>query len=277
MTALALAPVDAGRSPLSLPRRPRLTLDGPPVWRRPGELQLGWEPPLVVLRGVPKAMADAVALLDGCHSRHDVALAVGAPWARWLLEELDRHGVLAEGPAARFKIRVGLSGTGRLALAIAERLAAHGFKLDGRRADVVVVAPDRGEPDRVEVAALRDGGVPHLIARAGYGRAELGPFVLPGATGCLTCADLARRDHDPAWPFIAFQLALMTPPAEPMLTDWLATGVLEQLDAWSRGRVPETAAASKRLDRSEGAVAWSAFPIHPSCPCAAATLHHRPA
>jgi len=258
----------SGESGTPLPLRPRLLVSGPAVWRQPGQLQIGLGSPCLLLRDVPEAVASAVPLLDGLHSVHEIAALVGPSWAGWLLAALDGLDVLTDGPPPRDQRRVGVAGEGPLAEAVAERLAAHGFPLDATSPDVVVVAPATVEADRVEAARLCRQGIPHLVARYGHGQATLGPFVLPGATSCLHCLDLGRREADPAWPLIVFQLARIQPPDDELLIDWLTAGVSAQLAAWSTGRLPETASATHCFDRWEGASSWIAWPVQPSCGCA---------
>ena len=53
---------------------------------------------------------------------------------------------------------------------------------------------------------LRAEGVPHLPVRVRDGTGLVGPLVIPGVTSCLECADLHRKDRDPAWPALAAQL-----------------------------------------------------------------------
>src|SRR3712207_7110553 len=55
-------------------------------------------------------------------------------------------------------------------------------------------------------ADLQRRGVPHLVATVRGETGVVGPLVVPGATGCLRCADLHRRDRDPRWPALAAQL-----------------------------------------------------------------------
>ncbi|MDR1808287.1 MAG: hypothetical protein LBR33_10320 [Propionibacteriaceae bacterium] len=269
-TSPRTSPHSALPAQLSLPHRPRLLLDGPAVWRRPGVLQIGLGSPHVVLQGVPSELAAAIPLLDGRHSQFEVACAVGPRWAHWLLRSLDQFDVLGDGPLTAGRLRVGVVGAGPLADAIAARLAAHGHQLAGGRAgqaDVVVVAPATIEPDRVAVNALVKARTPHLVATCGHGRAGLGPFVIPGATSCLMCADLARSQADPAWPLIAFQLSQLFPPADPLLIDWVAAGVSAQVAAWQAGRLPETASTTVTFDRLDAASAWTPWPAHPGCGC----------
>ncbi|MDR1264190.1 MAG: TOMM precursor leader peptide-binding protein [Propionibacteriaceae bacterium] len=255
-----------------LPRRPRLLIRGPAVWRRPGQLQLGLGSSRLLLSGVPANLPRAIAWLDGRHSRPQLAGVIGFGWTDWLLRALDDHDLLAEGPATTAGLRVAVWGRGALAEAVRERLAAHGHHGDSRDPELVVVAPQTAEPDRAMVAELVRSGRPHLFARQGFGQAVLGPFVLPGATSCLTCADLERRRLDPAWPLLAFQLTRLEPPEDPLLIDWLAAQTAAQAAVWQSGRLPETTATTVVLDRDEAASAWTPWPRHPLCPCRAQPL-----
>jgi hypothetical protein len=56
---------------------------------------------------------------------------------------------------------------------------------------------------------------PHLICGVWGDSAVIGPLVLPGRSSCLRCADLHRRDRDPAWPALAAQLSAASPAAIP--------------------------------------------------------------
>ncbi|WP_314149719.1 TOMM precursor leader peptide-binding protein, partial [uncultured Leifsonia sp.] len=56
--------------------------------------------------------------------------------------------------------------------------------------------------------------VPHLPVVFGDLAVGVGPFVTPGSGPCLRCADLHRRDRDPAWPAIAAQLHVRPAPGE---------------------------------------------------------------
>ncbi|WP_338183379.1 hypothetical protein [Jatrophihabitans sp.] len=75
----------------------------------------------------------------------------------------------------------------------------------GRVPDLVVLAID--DPvDSDRRAALHAREVAHLRVRLAPGVGVVGPLVVPGLTSCLGCADLHRRDRDPAWPALALQL-----------------------------------------------------------------------
>lgn len=70
------------------------------------------------------------------------------------------------------------------------------------RPDLAVVAPG-GQTPAALLAELAEQGVPHLTVEVREDRALLGPLVVPGATACTHCLDLARTDRDPHWPWVA--------------------------------------------------------------------------
>jgi bacteriocin biosynthesis cyclodehydratase domain-containing protein len=251
------------------PRLPRLLSRGPILWRRVGQLQLGWGESALVLDQVPPELAAAVALLDGRHSLADLTRSVGPDWAAWLIDSLLEQEALGDGPPCPSRpVRVGVWGRGDLARAVSAALG-DAVVPAGQPADLVVWADARLEPDRVAVADLTARRLPHLIARAGCGKASLGPFVLPGTTSCLNCLDHGRRRIDPAWPLLAFQLAQLTarPPAHQVA--WLSGLVAAEVARWRDGRLPETCASLVELDSDSGRTRWTPWPPHPDCPCRA--------
>ena len=75
----------------------------------------------------------------------------------------------------------------------------------GQSAPALVVLAPVGALTARHAAALL--GRAHLAVSIREGRGVVGPLVLPGASSCLHCHDLHRRDRDPIWPRIAAQLA----------------------------------------------------------------------
>ncbi|MFC1407186.1 MULTISPECIES: ThiF family adenylyltransferase [Streptacidiphilus] len=80
---------------------------------------------------------------------------------------------------------------------------------DDRAPDLVVVAP-RGDSagllaDPEVGRELLTSGIPHLYAGVLETLGTVGPFVLPGSTGCGRCLSLHRADEDPAWPRLLAQ------------------------------------------------------------------------
>jgi hypothetical protein len=77
----------------------------------------------------------------------------------------------------------------------------------GERPDLVVLAIDEPiDGDRRDALHARECA--HLAVRLGVDHGVVGPLVNPGLTSCLRCADLHRRDRDPAWTALAVQLTV---------------------------------------------------------------------
>ena len=127
--------------------------------------------------------------------------------------------------------------------------------------------------------------VPHIPLSVRGAQASVGPFVLPGLTGCLHCRDLHRRDHDPAWPRIAVQLQHRrpaTPPIDSALACTAAGFTALQVLAWIDGVDPEqrpgwppgwpaaappTIGARVVISLPGGVITREETPPHPLCGC----------
>jgi hypothetical protein len=100
----------------------------------------------------------------------------------------------------------------------------------------------------------------------------VGPFVVPGRTSCLRCADLHRCDADPDWPLLAAQLTANEPPPSGATTTCLLTAVtaalqvLAYLDAVA---APVTLNATLQLQPPDPVPVLRRWPPHPSCRCGA--------
>ena len=244
----------------------------------------------------------------------DVVEAMGEPRAtRRLLEALTAAGVVvdaepvrtapapaevahqlarAEHPATaaaraddRARARVEVDGAGSLAGTVAELLTASGVgsvlttpdpapgRQGSARPDAVVLVGGAAPGARAD--RLVTAGVPHLPVAVIDGTAVLGPFVLPGRTGCLRCVDAARTARDPSWPALAAQLSPAPPdppgmpaPHSPVLESALgAWCVREVLAHLSHGQVL-TYGASLRFDDDLVEQVRHTWPLHPRCGCA---------
>ncbi|MFI7680847.1 ThiF family adenylyltransferase [Actinophytocola sp. NPDC049390] len=143
-----------------------------------------------------------------------------------------------------------------------------------RAPDLVVLADSLvPRPDLVDM--VMRAAIPHLFVRVRDTIGIVGPFVVPGLTSCLRCADLQRCDRDACWPQLAVQLAGQT-----QLTDltgtqataaFAAAQVLEAA-AWLRGAAdrPATCETSVALEPRTAAVRRRHWSAHPQCPCGAA-------
>jgi hypothetical protein len=267
-------------SPTSLPfscsyERPRLASAHPVLRRSPTALQItvaaataSTGEHVLVVEPAPPVVEAAIGLLDGHHTTRQVAEVAGPEWTAWLLASLERAGVLREGPATVApRLTVCVEGDGPLAEAVRGCLAGQGCVVSRRRPDVVIVAPGTLEPDRVLLESLTTAGLPHLVVTAGADRAQVGPFVLPGHTSCLRCADLTRRETDPAWPLLAFQQALIPANPSALLVSWAAATATGQIEAFRHRLLPETASSQVAFTLPDATMAWTAFPFQAECPC----------
>lgn len=132
--------------------------------------------------------------------------------------------------------------------------------------ELTIVADERAEPDRALARVLTDQRLPHLFCRPRVRGAILGPFVEPGRTSCLHCADLvlARDRH---WPETLAQLCQVSLPVGRTLRYWLVGQTLATVRAWSAGTPPQTLGATVEIDR-RWATAVRQWPRHPDCACA---------
>jgi bacteriocin biosynthesis cyclodehydratase domain-containing protein len=137
------------------------------------------------------------------------------------------------------------------------------------RDDVAVHAPD---PAAAE--PLMASGTPHLYAGVVEGTGVVGPFVLPGETGCAGCLHEDRVDRDQAWPRLISQWRSgrqrQVRPCDLTLATTVAGLAAAHALAFLDGRDPSSAGA--RWEVSVPALHWQARPVraHPACSCGAA-------
>jgi bacteriocin biosynthesis cyclodehydratase domain-containing protein len=133
--------------------------------------------------------------------------------------------------------------------------------------DVVVLA-DRPDPDPGPGLIRR--GTPHLYVRADAGRAEVGPFVLPGRSACARCLDLARTERDRTWP----QIAASRWRAEAaiggeLVVSHLAAGLAcRDLLRHLGGARPATRDGTLSVSATEWQIRRRSWGRHPGCGCA---------
>ena len=143
----------------------------------------------------------------------------------------------------------------------------------GARADLVVLARPWAGSDPL-VAGVHRSGVPHLVATVRGRVGVVGPLVVPGATSCLRCADLHRRDADPRWPRLASQLTASEPPPSGATVTCLLTAataalqVLAFVDGTAR---PAALEATIELHPPDLVPRLRRWPAHPECGCGAAS------
>ena len=140
--------------------------------------------------------------------------------------------------------------------------------LADRDADLVVLARPWAASDPLAAGAP----VPHLIATVRGETGIVGPLVVPGATSCLRCADLHRRDADPRWPRLAAQLTATEPPPSGATTTCLftaATAALQVLAYVDGAASPVTLGATVELRPPDLRPRVRRWPPHPACGCGA--------
>ena len=147
------------------------------------------------------------------------------------------------------------------------RRPRHFAQPEGGAVALTVVVADGPEPDRLVPDVLREQGAPHLLVRCAGDEAVVGPLVVPGATSCVRCADLGRRDADPRWPWLLEQLTRLRGAPAPTRLAWAAGAAAVQALAFVGGGRAETLDHTLELGGVEHALRLRAWPAHPECPC----------
>jgi hypothetical protein len=179
----------------------------PVVWRDPFTLQLGGDPPLLVLERIsPREERMLTALRAGIprsalHAVGPSSVAAADEFLARLRPFLLREAPpeLAFAVRARGRHQELIGATAR-SLGL---IARHDAPPARRRAGIVVgmhAIPRSDYRDWLR----RD--LPHVGVVFGDERVLVSAVTVPGRTACLRCADLWRRDADPEWPALATQL-----------------------------------------------------------------------
>ncbi len=239
----------------------------PIVWRAPDALQIGAEPPRVLIEPVTDRDQRMLA-----------AVRSGVP-----AEALATVGRCSDAAARVFidRIRPALQGreAGSISAHVRVRSAARSEIVATIRSLGLVGAPPGGRPGigiviadhAVPLPAYRDWvreAVPHFAVVFAVDAVTVGPIVLPGATGCLRCADLRRRDADPAWPAIASQLIDLpaASAADPIVRTEALCAAARLAGAVSRGALGAERLPGRRFRRGGGRDELRIEP-HPECGC----------
>lgn len=257
----------------------RLAPSHPPLWRTDSSMQLGpdgsvrvddvapWQEQLLdaLTEGIPDAMLLPLARTLGANE---------ADAARFVATIA---GALAPAPATALPAQAEIPAD--ISFAEADALA-HGLRAGGLDAvsmtrwrhdapdpalPMILVADRLVEPRRA--GALLAADITHLPIELAGDRAVVGPLVVPGVTGCLTCLHAHRTDADESWPLVAAQLI----GRERVRTDAglvLEAAVLAArlLRAASTGPVSATA-LSVTLSCADVRRVWHAHRPHADCLC----------
>jgi hypothetical protein len=120
--------------------------------------------------------------------------------------------------------------------------------------------------------------VRHLVATVRGETGVVGPLVVPGATSCLRCAELHRRDADPRWPALAAQLTSGEAPPGGATVTCLATAVtaaVQVLTVLDGAGAPASLGTTVELRPPDLLPRTRRWPAHPDCGCVPRGAHDR--
>jgi bacteriocin biosynthesis cyclodehydratase domain-containing protein len=141
----------------------------------------------------------------------------------------------------------------------------------GERPDLTVLAVDAPVSDERR-DALHAADAPYLAVTLGIDHGVVGPLVLPGLTGCLQCADLHRRDRDPAWSALAVQLTVGRrhgPVSDVAMATVIAGVAAQQALTFLDGGEPACIDGTIELRLPDWRLRRRSWPAHPECGCSA--------
>lgn len=253
----------------------RLDPSLPALWRTPHTLQIGVDAVAVIDDPAPWQQRLLAELTSGLpeNAVGPVAMALGAPE-----DEVEPFTTRLGGALVRESTRqrtVDVIGSAPVADAVADGLRAAGWQArlrdDGdvsSEVPVVVVAHAVVEP--AVAARLMHADIAHLPVVFADRAVEVGPWVVPGQSGCLACAAAHRRDRDPHWPVLVSQLVGRPlpelPPGIALEAGLIAARLLSEFGLSAtdrRAMIPTT--VTLRHDGGRRRVA--APPPHPECRC----------
>jgi len=177
--------------------------------------------------------------------------------------------------ARRTATTVAVTGQGPVATAVADLLTRSGVTARrepsgaGGQADLTVLV-GRQQPEHL--AELVRLGRAHLAVQATEAIGVVGPLVRPGSTACLRCLDLARAEHDPAWPLVLAQVAgrdADPPGCDPILEAAVAAQAAAIAVAVADRTPLALAAVNGTLELVQPAWQWRrrSWRPHPDCTC----------
>jgi hypothetical protein len=136
-------------------------------------------------------------------------------------------------------------------------------------ADLIVLAVDEPVSDD-RIAALHAAGTAYLTVALDVDHGVVGPLVVPGLTGCLRCADLHRRDRDPAWSALAVQLTVgrrYGPSSDVVVATTIAGVAAQQALTFLDGGEPGCIDGTIELRPPDWRLRRRSWPPHAECGC----------
>lgn len=123
------------------------------------------------------------------------------------LEDSEPAGGADLGPAGLGEDALGRPRDQALAEALRRGFPDVRTEVPVRRTPDVAVLSSSGPNVFQRSDQLTQHGIPHLFAEVRETTGVVGPLVLPGASSCRRCVELARSERDPAWARIVAQVA----------------------------------------------------------------------
>lgn len=240
--------------------------------REAGLVQVGIDPPQVaVLPDRPEVRALLVVLAHGGPVPALDEVTAGA------LEALVRAQLVVSledevaRPLLRARFRVHVDAPEDVLTPALVALAGAGL---GRAREPLaaqaVLAWTVGEPPRARLDGWMRAGTAHLVVRETPHGPLVGPYVRPGATACLRCADAHAAEGDPRRALVVEQLADQPPlrpaPADPAGRALALAWAVRDLVTVADGGRPGTWSAVASLATLPPRV--TPYRRHPHCGCA---------
>ncbi|GLW56251.1 ThiF family adenylyltransferase [Kitasatospora phosalacinea] len=142
---------------------------------------------------------------------------------------------------------------------------------------LVVLAPRDGSAAytgaAVDAQELMRAGIPHLYTGVLEHLGVVGPLVVPGASACGSCATLARRDEDEAWPRLLAQLIdegpgrARLPACDGAVAAAVAGLAALHVQLYLDGAPPPSVDGWCELSAADGMVRRLRLRSHPDCGC----------
>lgn len=113
-------------------------------------------------------------------------------------------------------------------------------------------------------------GIPHLLVTVLDTSIEVGPLVMPSASPCINCVDIAKQRKDPLWANLKCMLGKPLPQrAESILTFAVGAFIVRQAADLARGRIPDTVGATWTFTTGSPIPTYQHWQVEPRCGCGA--------
>ena len=236
----------------------------PVVWRGHDSVQIGIDPVRLVIDDIDDVTARALGELIKGTSARRLSVLLGDERSAELRERVapvlgHRRGV----PLPRVAVIGRTESARQLAELCSSAFASltvvsHSTDVDPITVDTVILVSDF-VVSPMDVQPWLGGDIDHITVVFTESSAVVGPFVRPGTSACVSCVELERVDHDPAWGAIAPQVWSRTAHPTRALVAHAASEVLAVMVAGS--------GYSTRIDGETFDRVIRPHAVHPQCGC----------